>query len=299
MASTYSVPSLDGLVSSKRRLHRPPLSMARPKSTQMARAWPMCRYPLGSGGKRVCTRPPWRPASRSASMISWMKVLRSGSSSVTTTSSSPTVASPRRAGRPAPRPRRKRALQGAMRELPSPPAELLPVGPRRRRRPGLSPPGRRSRRSRRPRRRNPPGAQGAHGIIFRLEAMSLSLLFQEGAVVLFQGDSITDCGRDRRSGDHLGWGYAMMAASWFSALYPERRVTFLNRGVSGDRTKDLVARWEEDCIALKPDWVSILIGINDTWRRYDSGDPTPLEEFERNYRRLLTEVKERLGAGLI
>ncbi|MBO2521976.1 MAG: GDSL family lipase [Firmicutes bacterium] len=129
--------------------------------------------------------------------------------------------------------------------------------------------------------------------------MSLSLLFQEGAVVLFQGDSITDCGRDRRSGDHLGWGYAMMAASWFSALYPERRVTFLNRGVSGDRTKDLVARWEEDCIALKPDWVSILIGINDTWRRYDSGDPTPLEEFERNYRRLLTEVKERLGAGLI
>lgn len=43
--------------------------------------------------------------------------------------------------------------------------------------------------------------------------MSLSLLFQEGAVVLFQGDSITDCGRDRRSGDHLGWGYAMMAAS--------------------------------------------------------------------------------------
>lgn len=127
----------------------------------------------------------------------------------------------------------------------------------------------------------------------------MSLLIQENAVVLFQGDSITDCGRNRNDPSSLGFGYAMMAASWFSALYPERRVTFINRGISGNRTKDLVARWDEDCLALKPDWVSILIGINDVWRRYDRNDPTPLEAFASNYRRLLTDIKEKLGAGII
>ena len=127
----------------------------------------------------------------------------------------------------------------------------------------------------------------------------MPLLFQDNAVVLFQGDSITDCGRNKNDGKSLGFGYAMMAASWFSALYPEKRVTFLNRGISGNRTKDLLARFDEDFLALKPDWISILIGINDVWRRYDSNDPTPLEVFENNYRRLLTLIKEQIGAGLI
>src|SRR5437868_2027788 len=71
MASTYSVSSLDGLVSSKRRLHLPPNSAASPKSRQMAFAWPMCRYPFGSGGKRVCTRPPCLPA-----LMSWIMMSR-------------------------------------------------------------------------------------------------------------------------------------------------------------------------------------------------------------------------------
>ena len=132
-----------------------------------------------------------------------------------------------------------------------------------------------------------------------MEAKSLTPVFQENAVVLFQGDSITDALRDRSDGASLGFGYAAMAAAWFSALYPEKRVTFLNRGISGNRVKDLIARWEEDCIALKPDWVSILIGINDCWRRFDRNDPTSLEEYKSGYRRLLTEVKEKTGAGLI
>lgn len=124
-------------------------------------------------------------------------------------------------------------------------------------------------------------------------------LFKENDVVLFQGDSITDALRDRQDDRSLGFGYAAMAAAWFSALYPEKRVTFLNRGISGNRVKDLVARWEEDSIALKPDWVSILIGINDCWRRYDSNDPTSVEEYKSGYRRILTEVREKTNAGLI
>jgi len=124
-------------------------------------------------------------------------------------------------------------------------------------------------------------------------------IIQPNAVVLFQGDSITDCGRDRANDKSLGFGYAAMAAAWFSALYPESGVTFLNRGISGNRVKDLLARWEDDCLALQPDWVSILIGINDCWRRYDRNDPTPVEEFYDGYRKLLTLVRERTKAGLI
>jgi Lysophospholipase L1 and related esterases len=124
-------------------------------------------------------------------------------------------------------------------------------------------------------------------------------IIQPNAVVLFQGDSITDCGRDRANHKSLGFGYAAMAAAWFSALYPESGVTFLNRGISGNRVKDLLARWEDDCLALQPDWVSILIGINDCWRRYDRNDPTPVEEFYDGYRKLLTLVRERTKAGLI
>src|SRR2546427_9248018 len=71
--STYSVSSFDGFVSSKRRLVLPPNSSASPKSRQIALACPMCRYPLGSGGKRVCTRPPYLLVFRSSRMMSRMK----------------------------------------------------------------------------------------------------------------------------------------------------------------------------------------------------------------------------------
>ncbi len=105
--------------------------------------------------------------------------------------------------------------------------------------------------------------------------------------VVFQGDSITDCGRSRIDDTNLGNGYAMMAAASFAAQYPERQVEFFNRGISGDRVRDLRARWEEDCLALRPDWVSILIGINDTWRRYDQNDATPVGAFAAAYRAIL------------
>lgn len=124
-------------------------------------------------------------------------------------------------------------------------------------------------------------------------------IIEDNAVVLFQGDSITDAGCSRVDDADLGRGYAAMAAAWFSALYPGKRVTFLNRGISGNRVKDLRSRWQPDCLALKPTWVSIMIGINDTWRRYDSHDPTSTEAYERDYRAILTDVRDTLGARII
>ncbi|MEF3304787.1 SGNH/GDSL hydrolase family protein [Paenibacillus sp. GYB003] len=127
----------------------------------------------------------------------------------------------------------------------------------------------------------------------------MALRIKQGDVVLFQGDSITDAGRNRQQHGDLGKGYAHLTAALFSAAYPELEVKFLNRGISGNRAKDLVARWEADCLELRPNWVSIYIGINDTWRKFDSGDPTSAEQFEKSYRELLVSTKERLDAGLI
>jgi lysophospholipase L1-like esterase len=124
-------------------------------------------------------------------------------------------------------------------------------------------------------------------------------ILKDNSVVLFQGDSVTDVGRSRVDDNELGMGYPMMIAAWFSAKYPEKNVRFINRGVSGDRVQSLVARWQEDCLDLKPDVVSILIGINDTWRRYDSNDPVSTEAFEADYRKILTQVRDELGAKIV
>ncbi len=125
------------------------------------------------------------------------------------------------------------------------------------------------------------------------------MLIGPGQLVLFQGDSITDAGRDRGDPNALGSGYAMIAAGWLSAAHPKSGIRFMNRGVSGDRVKDLRARWHRDCLELKPDWVSVMIGINDCWRRYDSGDSTGAEDFENAYREILGEVKKGPGSKVI
>ena len=90
----------------------------------------------------------------------------------------------------------------------------------------------------------------------------------------------------------MGGGYVAMIAARFSALYPEMNVQFINRGINGHRTTDLLERWDKDCIDIKPDIVSILIGINDCWRRYDSNLLMTAEEYEQNYRKLLSEINK-------
>lgn len=122
---------------------------------------------------------------------------------------------------------------------------------------------------------------------------------QQGDIVLFQGDSITDCGRDRSNPSDLGNGYPLLVDSLFGMTFPELGVKFLNRGISGNRVVDLNERWQEDCLDLKPNWVSIYIGINDCWRRYDSGDPTSTEDFKAGYRQLIERTKAGLDANLV
>ncbi len=110
--------------------------------------------------------------------------------------------------------------------------------------------------------------------------------------ILFQGDSITDCNRDRANPNCLGAGYPRKVADVFSTLYPSIPVTFLNRGISGNRVIDLLERYEDDFLDLAPDVISILIGINDTWRRYDSNDLTTVEQFKTNYELLLSKIRQ-------
>lgn len=94
-----------------------------------------------------------------------------------------------------------------------------------------------------------------------------------GARVLFQGDSITDAGRDRgavgpNTRPAMGAGYAWLAASGYLTDRPQHRLRFFNKGVSGDTTADLARRWSADTLAVNPDVVSILVGVNDYWNRH-------------------------------
>jgi lysophospholipase L1-like esterase len=125
-----------------------------------------------------------------------------------------------------------------------------------------------------------------------------ALTLRGGMRILFQGDSITDCGR-RQDERGLGGGYVSMVAASLSERAPDGGVTFINRGISGNRARDVRARWERDCVELKPDLVSVLIGINDTWRRYDSNDPTSTEAFREDYTHILEVTRDRLGVPIV
>jgi lysophospholipase L1-like esterase len=123
--------------------------------------------------------------------------------------------------------------------------------------------------------------------------------FQKNDIILFQGDSITDCGRNYDDPSSLGVGYALMAAARLGQQYPEKNLTFINRGINGNRIVDLQERWGKDCLELKPTWVSIYIGINDTWRYFDSGEETTAAKFEASYRDLIERTKSSLDAKLV
>lgn len=114
---------------------------------------------------------------------------------------------------------------------------------------------------------------------------------QQNDLILFQGDSVTDAGRDKENGNDLGTGYPLLVAARLQSLFPELGLRFLNRGISGNRTKDLLNRWKDDCTAIKPNVLSVLIGINNTWRRFDQNDPTPPEQFESEYGMLLEQAR--------
>lgn len=125
---------------------------------------------------------------------------------------------------------------------------------------------------------------------------------KQGRTILFQGDSITDCGRarDHGPGAQLGYGYVNFIASQLGYELAERNHRFINRGISGDRVSDLYARWNEDAISLEPDLLSILIGVNDVWRIMSRIPEGATDRFERAYRHLLAETKEVLpNTGIV
>lgn len=108
--------------------------------------------------------------------------------------------------------------------------------------------------------------------------------------ILFQGDSVTDVGRNREDFNDLGNGYAKFSQLMYHAKYPEVAVEFINRGIGGNRTRDLKERIVEDFTDLEPDIVSIMIGINDTWRGFDHNDITTIESYEMDYRFILDTI---------
>jgi acyl-CoA thioesterase I len=125
------------------------------------------------------------------------------------------------------------------------------------------------------------------------------MLINSNDTILFTGDSITDCGRKRDVADDLGFGYAAFTAAHLRSRLASPDLKIFNRGIGGNRACDLLGRVENDLLALKPTVVSILIGINDTWRRYDSNKPTTAEAFERDYRLVLEAIKEKLQARIV
>jgi len=110
-------------------------------------------------------------------------------------------------------------------------------------------------------------------------------------VIVFQGDSITDGGRWREGEDYnhiMGQDYAYILAAKIGAEYPERHLNFINRGVSGDRVLDLAARCQSDTLALKPNLLSILVGITDTLYAGPKGET--IEDYKQAYDKLLART---------
>lgn len=108
--------------------------------------------------------------------------------------------------------------------------------------------------------------------------------------ILFQGDSITDCGRKRDKFYGLGDGYANLVKASLGMDYPDE-YEFINRGIGGNRIVDLYARIKADFINLKPDFASIYIGVNDTWHEIDSNNGVDTDKFEKIYTMLIDEIK--------
>ena len=119
---------------------------------------------------------------------------------------------------------------------------------------------------------------------------------EKNSVFLLQGDSITDFYRTEppinAQWHLLGRGYPQYVEALLDSRYPERHIRVINRGVSGDTSKTLKARWQADTFEPRPDWVSILIGINDVWRQFDLPMEPELHVSPADYRRNLEELIE-------
>jgi lysophospholipase L1-like esterase len=125
-------------------------------------------------------------------------------------------------------------------------------------------------------------------------------LLENGQTILFQGDSITDAGRDKKLQDEvnsykaLGGGYAWLAASQLLVSSPTAGYKIFNRGISGNKVYQLAERWQADCLDIKPDLLSILIGVNDYWHLKKHNYDGTVEKYETDYRALVKRTKDAL-----
>ncbi len=122
---------------------------------------------------------------------------------------------------------------------------------------------------------------------------------KRGTVALFQGDSITDSGRNRNatepnSAGALGSGYPLLVAAAVLAERAQRELQFYNRGISGNKVPDLQQRWATDTLDLKPDVLSILIGVNDFWHTLTHGYTGTVQDYEQQYNALLDDTRQAL-----
>lgn len=127
----------------------------------------------------------------------------------------------------------------------------------------------------------------------------LAAELKKGDVILFQGDSITDAGREREKQQantpaSFGSGYAFLAASAMLNEYADKEPSIYNRGISGNKVYQLAERWQKDCLELKPAVLSILIGVNDFWHKHNGQYQGTVEIYENDFRKLLQETKKAL-----
>lgn len=125
------------------------------------------------------------------------------------------------------------------------------------------------------------------------------LPLSENSTIVFQGDSITDAGRNREALNAndawgLGNGYAYMIAASLLARNPDKQYQFFNRGVSGNKVFQLAERWDKDCLQLNPGLLSILIGVNDFWHTLTNGYDGTVRTYNTDLRALLDRTKKAL-----
>lgn len=118
--------------------------------------------------------------------------------------------------------------------------------------------------------------------------------------IVFIGDSITESGKFTDP-EELGDGYVRVIHDFLQVTYPDKQIEVINKGISGNRITDLVARWDDDVIALKPDVLSISIGVNDVWRQLDRKHIEQVDPvmFENLYEEILTKTVEKVNAQFI
>lgn len=143
-------------------------------------------------------------------------------------------------------------------------------------------------------------ALAANSVVTRARAKEQGVAsLPEDAVVLFQGDSITDAGRDRNAANPnhpggLGRGYPFLIAGGLLRDHAASGLRVFNRGISGNKVPDLQKRWQQDCLDLNPNVLSILIGVNDIWHKLNGRYDGSVADYESGFRQLLQETMKKL-----